>query len=69
MPFKFRESERETLLLLLEDCYLLEPQREESALLRRLKAAHLVEPVEDIDPLVAWGLTPEGKETVKRALG
>lgn len=70
MPaFKFRESEREEMLILLGDFYLLELKRQPSDLLCRLKAAGLVEPVEDIEPLVAWGLTPAGKDAVRRALG
>jgi hypothetical protein len=70
MPvFKFRESERETLLILLGDFYVLEPTHQPSDLLCRLKAAGMVEPVEDIEPLIAWGLTPVGKDVVRRALG
>ena len=70
MPaFTFRESEREEMLILLGDCSLLELKRQPSDLLCRLQAAGLVEPVEEIEPLVAWGLTPAGKDAVRRALG
>ena len=69
MQLKFRESEREELVILLGDFYLLELKGQPSDLLRRLQAAGLVESVEDIEPLVAWGLTPAGKEAVRRALG
>ena len=70
MPaFTFRESEREELFILLGDFYLMELKGQPSDLLCRLQAAGLMESVEDIEPLVAWGLTPAGKEVVRRALG
>jgi hypothetical protein len=68
-PFKFRDSEREEMHLLLGDFGLLESPDRPSDLARRLKAAGLVEEVSDLEPLVGYFLTPAGKAVIRQALG
>lgn len=67
--FKFRDSEVESLRLLLGDFGMLEMPTRQSDLVRRLKAAGLVETRRDLDPLVSYFLTPEGKAVIRKALG
>lgn len=67
---KFRESERHDLWVLLGSFYsLVDPMQPPDPLLQRLKDAGLLEQRDDLAPFICYGLTPQGKEAVKRALG
>lgn len=67
---KFRESDLNDLRLLLGDFYaLVDPQQPLEAHLQILKDAGYLEQRDDLAPLVCYGLTAEGKEAVKCALG
>ena len=68
-PFRFRASDVEQLRRLLGDFGILETPKHPSDLARRLKAAGLVEEHHDLEPLVAYFLTPAGKHVIKQALG
>jgi hypothetical protein len=67
---QFLEADMNDLRLLLGNFYVLvdlaQPLEEH---LQTLKAAGYLEARDDLAPLVCYGLTPEGKEAVKRALG
>ena len=67
--FRFRESERDELLVLLGEWAVMQSPRGPSDLQARLLAARLVERVPGIEPLVAYVLTPAGKREIRRALG
>ena len=67
---KFREADLEQLRVLLLSFYaLVDPAQPRDPLLQRLKEAGLLEQRDDLAPFLCYGLTPEGKEAVKRALG
>ena len=48
---------------------LVDPTQPLDPLLQRLKEAGLLEQRDDLASFLCYGLTPEGKEAVKRALG
>ena len=70
MMLTFRESDLPDLRVLLGSFYtLVDPQQPLDPLLQRLKEAGLLEERNDLAPFLCYGLTPQGKAAVKRALG
>lgn len=71
MELKFRANELTALRALLGDCALLVDSRlpDQNDLYRVLRAAGYLVPVGELGPLVAYGLTPVGKEAIRRVLG
>ena len=69
IQFRFRESEVGVLRNMLGDCGILERPGQPSDLLLRLQAAGMVEEDRTLEPLVSYFLTPEAKQSIRKALG
>jgi len=69
MQFRFRESEVEVLRNMLGDCGILERPGSASELLLRLQAAGMLEEDRTLEPLVSYFLTPQAKQSIRKALG